>query len=58
MEPVPAPVEEDAPISVPQDLAVEQHPVDVKDDEEPMEQEESNPVIEVESEPVPQVVLT
>lgn len=50
MEPVSAPVKEEAPIAASQESPVRQHPAE--DDEEPMEQEESNPV---KSDPVPQV---
>lgn len=53
MEPVSAPVKEEAPIAASQESPVRQHPAE--DDEEPMEQEESNPVKQEESDPVPQV---
>lgn len=59
MEPVSAPAdEEEAPIAASQESPVQQHPADVKDDEESMEQEESNPVIQEESESVSQVKLS
>nr|XP_046259293.1 symplekin [Scatophagus argus] len=60
MEPVSAPVKEDAPVAAMQELEmrVQEHPADVKDDEEPMEQEESNPEIQEESDSVSQVDVT
>ncbi|XP_019132166.2 symplekin [Larimichthys crocea] len=51
MEAVSTPVEEEAPTAAPQEseTSVQQHPADIKDDEEPMEHEESNPVIQEET---------
>lgn len=52
VELVSTPVEEEAPVASPQESPVQQHPADTKDDEEPMEQEESNPVIQEENDSV------
>ncbi|XP_070832200.1 symplekin [Chaetodon trifascialis] len=56
VEPVPAPAEEEAPTE--EETPVQQHPAEMNDDEEPIEQEESNPVIQEEGDAVPQVDLT
>ncbi|TNN03648.1 hypothetical protein fugu_000677 [Takifugu bimaculatus] len=53
LEPLSAAVEEQVPDSPSQETSVQQV-TDVKEDEEPMEQEESTPVIQEESEPVSQ----
>lgn len=53
MEPLSAAVEEQAPDSPLQETPVQQV-TSVKDDEEPMDQEESHPVIQEESDPVSQ----
>lgn len=53
MEPLSAAVEEQVPDSPLQETSVQQV-TDGKDDEEPMEQEESTPVIQEESDPVSQ----
>lgn len=60
MEAVSTPVEEEAPTAAPQEseTSVQQHPADIKDDEEPMEHEESNPVIQEETvDTVSQVII-
>lgn len=49
VELVSTPVKEEAPVASLQESPVQQHPADTKDDEEPMEQEESNPVIQEEN---------
>lgn len=56
VEPVPAPAEEEAPTE--EEMPVQQHPAEMNDDEEPIDQEESNPVIQEEDDAVPQVDLT
>lgn len=53
LEPLSAAVEEQVPDSPFQETSVQQV-TDVKEDEEPMEQEESTPVIQEESDPVSQ----
>lgn len=53
MEPLSAAVEEQAPDSPLQETPVQQV-TNVKDDEEPMDQEESHPVIQEENDPVSQ----
>ncbi|XP_056883577.1 symplekin [Takifugu flavidus] len=53
LEPLSAAVEEQVPDSPSQETSVQQV-TDVKEDEEPMEQEESTPVIQEESDPVSQ----
>lgn len=53
MEPLSAAVEEQVPDSPSEETSVQQV-TDVKEDEEPMEQEESTPVIQDESDPVSQ----
>uniref|UniRef100_UPI0037E99F2D symplekin isoform X2 n=1 Tax=Semicossyphus pulcher TaxID=241346 RepID=UPI0037E99F2D len=62
MEPVPVPVEEEAPIAAMKEPGTpeeQQQPVVLKDEEEPMEQHESDPVIEEETaDTAPQVELT
>ncbi len=62
MESVPAPpVEEEATIAAPEEseTPVQQHPAIMKDEEEPMEQEESDPVIQEEAvDTVPEVRLS
>lgn len=52
VELVSTPVKEEAPVASLQESPVQQHPVDTKDDEEPMEQEESHPVIQEENDSV------
>lgn len=57
VEPVPAPVEEEAPTAALEEsempempeMPIQQQPADTKDEEEPMEQEQSGPVIEEET---------
>lgn len=51
MESVPAPVDEEAPIAPLEEseTPVQQHPAIMKDEEEPMEQEEPDPVIQEET---------
>lgn len=55
MEPVSAQADEEVPIVALQESPVREHQADLKDDEEPMEQEESNPVIQEESDAGSQV---
>lgn len=54
-EPVSAQVDEDVPSVALQESPVREHQADLKDDEEPMEHEESNPVIQEESDAGSQV---
>lgn len=57
VEPVPAPVEEEAPTAALEEsempempeMPIQQQPADTKDEEEPMEQEQSGPVIQEET---------
>ncbi len=57
LEPVPAPVDEEAPTeTLPEpETPVQQHADDMKDEEQPMEQEESSPVMQEEPVTVSQV---
>lgn len=60
LESVPAQVEEEAPAELMQEseTPAQQHFADMKDDEGPMEQEESNPVIKEDTDTVSQVRLS